>query len=190
MGLINRKENEPQRLSEQRITLKNKLARLLWNVVWLILYRPSPIALHAWRCFLLRRFGAKIAKGALPYPSSRVWAPWNLTMGEGSCLSHRVDCYSVDEIILGRRVTVSQYAFLCTATHDYSKRSMPLLTGAIRLEDDVWVTSDVFVGPGVIVGEGAVIGARSTVLRNVPAWIVVAGNPLKYVGPRKFVDSK
>ena len=105
-------------------------------------------------------------------------------MGDHSCLSHQVDCYCVDKVVLGPRVTVSQYSYLCTASHDYNWRDMPLVTAPIRIEADAWVTADVFVGPGVTIGEGAVVGARSTVLRDVEPWTVVAGNPPKVVGQR------
>lgn len=171
-------------LRQAHITRGNKLARALWAAVWLVLFRPSPIPLHSWRRILLRCFGASIGKRALPYPSARIWAPWNLTMDDDSCLSHQVDCYCVDKIYLGPRVTVSQYSFLCTASHDYTSRSMPLLTAPIRIEADAWVTADVFIGPGVTVCEGAVVGARSTVLRSIRPWTVVAGNPAKEIGPR------
>lgn len=172
------------RYVERRLSKGNKLARAAWNFVWLTLYRPSPVALHGWRRFLLRSFGATVGADAHPYPSSRVWAPWNLVMGEHSCLSHQVDCYCVDKVVLGPRVTVSQYSYLCTASHDYNRRDMPLVTAPIRIEADAWVTADVFVGPGVTIGEGAVVGARSTVLRDVAPWTVVAGNPPKVVGQR------
>ena len=44
-------------LSAQHLTWRNKLGRLVWQLVWLTLYRPSPTPLHAWRCWLLRLFG-------------------------------------------------------------------------------------------------------------------------------------
>lgn len=167
-----------------QLTIKNKLARTVWNIVWLVLYRPSPILLHGWRRFLLRCFGAKMGKRSLPYPSAKIWAPWHLTMSDDSCLSHQVDCYCVAPVFLGERVTVSQYSYLCTASHDYTLRSMPLITAPIRIENDAWVTTDVFIGPGVTIGEGAVVGARSTVTRNVLPWTVVAGSPPKVIGSR------
>jgi len=94
-----------------------------------------------------------------------------------------VDCYCVDKIKIGDFSTVSQYSFLCTASHDYcdplilTQPQMPLLTGRISIGDRVWVTADVFVGPGVTIGDGAVILARSSIYRDVPPWTVVAGNP-------------
>ena len=96
-----------------------------------------------------RLFGAQVASTARVYPSCRVWAPWNLRLGEHSCLGPAVDCYSVDRVSLGRRATVSQYAFLCTATHDITDPRMPLMAKSIELMDGVWVCAGTFVGPGV-----------------------------------------
>src|SRR5438045_3024355 len=76
-------------------SLRNKLGRVVWGVVRALLYRPSPRPFHAWRRLLLRVFGAKIGRGARPYSTAVVWAPWNLEMGDNSCLGDYVDCYSV-----------------------------------------------------------------------------------------------
>ncbi len=171
-------------IAAQPLSLCNKLLRTLWNLVWLILYRPTPRLLHPWRCFLLRLFGAKLGKAVHPYPSARVWAPWNLEMGDYSCLSEQVDCYCVDKIQIGAHVTVSQYSFLCTASHDYTDPALPLVTAPISIGDRAWITADVFLAPGVCIGEGAVVLARSSVFQDVEPWTVVAGNPAKFVKPR------
>lgn len=175
---------KPQ-LRRQQITFANKLARLAWNTVWVLLFLPSPILFHGWRRFLLRLFGARMASGACVYPSAKVWAPWNLEMEQGSCIGPYVDCYSVDRVVLGRNALVSQYAYLCAATHDYEDLAMPLMTGAIALGDRAWVSAGVFVGPGVSVGEGAVALARSVVTRDVEPWCVVGGAPARFIKHRK-----
>ncbi len=172
------------KLCPKHLTISNKLVRILWNLVWLLLYRPSPIPLHGWRRFLLRLFGAKIGRGAHPYPSAKIWAPWNLTMGTHRCLSHQVDCYCVEKIAIGDHSTVSQYSFLCTASHDYADLNMPLITAPITLGERVWVTADVFVAPGVMIGDGVVITARSSVLHDIEPWTVAAGNPARPIKPR------
>jgi putative colanic acid biosynthesis acetyltransferase WcaF len=159
------------------ISKRNKMGRLCWGVVWLLLYRPSPIVLHSWRSALLRLFGAEVGKGVHPYPSSRVWAPWNLTLRDGACLGSDVDCYNVARVELEERAIVSQRTYLCTATHDYTSESFALLAAPISIGRDAWIAAEAFVGPGVRIGEGAVIGARSVVLRPVDDWIVAAGNP-------------
>jgi putative colanic acid biosynthesis acetyltransferase WcaF len=171
-------------LKPTRLRFRNRAARTLWGVIWLTLYRPTPRAFHFWRCALLRLFGAKIGKGAHPYPSAMIWAPWNLEMGENSCLSDQVDCYCVDKIRIGSHSTVSQYSFLCTATHDYEDPEFGLMVAPIDIGERVWVTADVFVAPGVSIGDGAVVQARSSVFSDIEPWVVAAGNPAMTVKPR------
>ena len=168
------------------LSLMNKILRTIWNLAWLIFCRPSPRTFHAWRSFWLKLFGARLGKAVHVYPSAKVWAPWNLEMGDHACLSEQVDCYCVAKITIGKNTTVSQYSFLCTASHDYSKASMPLVTAPISIGDYAWITADVFVGPGVSIGDGAVITTRSTVFTDIPAWVVARGTPATPVKPRKF----
>ena len=170
-------------------SLRNRVGRMCWDIVWLLLYRPSPKLLHGWRRCLLRAFGARIGKKVHPLQSVRIWCPWNLEMGDHSCLGPWVDCYCVARVHIGAHATVSQYSYLCTASHDISSASMRLVAKPIFIGDGAWITADVFIGPGVTVGEGAVVAARSTVLRDVDPWTVVAGNPATIIKRRK-IDAK
>jgi putative colanic acid biosynthesis acetyltransferase WcaF len=120
------------------------------------------------------------------YPSARVWAPWNLEMGARSALGDAVDCYDVDRIIIEEDAIVSQYAFLCTASHDIADPGRRLTTAPIRLGRHSWICAGAFVHPGVTVGEGAVAGARAVITRDVAPWTVVAGNPAKLVKQRAW----
>lgn len=163
----------------------SKAARAAWGLVWLSLYRPSPRPMHGWRRFLLRRFGARIGRGAMPYPSAIVWAPWNLVMGDHSTLGDGVDCYSVAEVRLGAHATVSQRAYLCTASRDIDDPDHPLMTAPIVIERRAWVAAEAYVGPGVTIGAGGVVAARGVAVRDVPCWTVVAGNPARPIRKRK-----
>jgi putative colanic acid biosynthesis acetyltransferase WcaF len=167
-----------------RLSYGNRIVRVLWNVVWTILYRPSPTPCFWWRRILLRSFGARIGAQANVYPRCRIWAPWNLTMGAHSCLADDVDCYSVDAVVLGDFATVSQQAMLCTATHDYNDPAFKLVTKPIVIGPQAWIGARAFIGPGIEVGEGAVVGAASAVFRNVDAWTVVGGNPARLLKAR------
>lgn len=175
--------------SEAKITLSNRIARVVWKFCSLLFYRPTPIFMHGWRRFILRIFGAKVGKGAFPYPKAKIWAPWNLTMGDYSCLANDVDCYCVAPIILGKHVTISQYSYLCSASHDYRNPTMPLIIASIAIDDLAWVAADVFVGPGVHIGEGAVIGAKSAVVSNIDSWKFAAGNPAIVKGDRPVIQT-
>jgi len=166
------------------LTLGNKALRGLWGLVWLLLYRPSPRLLHGWRRLLLRLFGATIGAGAHPYPSARIWAPWNLEMAPRSCLAQGVDCYNVARVTLGADVVVSQYAYLCTASHDADAADFPLVAAPISVGRKAWIGADAFVGPGVRIAEGAVIGARATLFADVEAGQIVVGSPARHLRDR------
>ncbi|MBS3913415.1 MAG: putative colanic acid biosynthesis acetyltransferase [Bacteroidetes bacterium] len=167
----------------------SKIKRFIWNIVYLLLFRPTPgWALHGWRIFLLRCFGAKVGNNCKIYPSCRIWAPWNLELGSFVCLAEHVDCYSVALIKMGSKVTISQRSFICTASHDIGLLNRPLIHKPIEIADHAWVCAESFLAPGVIVGEGAVIGARSAVFKDVEAWSVVGGNPAKFIKKRILRD--
>lgn len=163
----------------------SKAARGVWNLVWLLLYRPSPRLLHGWRRFLLRSFGARIGRGAMPYPGAIVWAPWNLVMGDFSVMADGVDCYSVARIELGEHATVSQRAYLCAASRDVDDPDNPLMTAPILIGRHGWVAAEAYVGPGVTIAPGGVIAARGVAVRDVPAWTIVAGNPARPIRERR-----
>ena len=141
-----------------------------------------------WKRFILRCFGAKLAKTAVVYSSTRIYAPWNLEMGEHSCLADDVDCYNVDKVKVGDNTTISQKSYLCTASHDITKHDLPLVTAPIVIEDQVWIGADAFIGMGVTVRQGAVVGARASVYKDVEGWTVVGGNPAKFIKERKITE--
>lgn len=164
----------------------NKSARLLWQLVWLCLFRPSPWFLHGWRRMLLRLFGASVGAGAKVMPSVRVWAPWNLSLGDYAAVSHGVDLYAVDRITIGSHATVSQRSFLCTASHDIDHPHMPLVTAPIVIGDGAWVCAEAYVHPGVRIGVNAVAAARSVVLHEIPSGQVFGGHPARLIRERRI----
>ena len=164
---------------------KHQLLRLLWGMVWNVFARPLPRSMGSgWKRFLLRLFGAKIHPTAVVYSSAKVYYPANLILERYACLASDVDCYNVAPIRIGANSTVSQGAYLCTASHDITNPLNPLITAPIVIEDQAWVAAGAFVGMGVTVGQGAVVGARAAVFKNVEPWTVVGGNPAKFIKKR------
>jgi putative colanic acid biosynthesis acetyltransferase WcaF len=171
------------------LSLKNKLARLLWTITWNLLARPFPRSTGgSWKRFLLRMFGARIHKTVNVYSSTRIYMPWHLEMHEYSCLAPEVDCYNVAKIIIGPYVTVSQKSFLCTASHDIMDSAHKLVTAPIIIKEKAWVGASCFIGMGVTIHEGAVVGATASVFKDVEPWTVVGGNPAKFIKKRVLKD--
>ena len=177
---------EPNKVSPHGF--KHKLGRMVWGMVQATAFRWSPRPFHRWRVMLLKLFGADVSPLARPYPGCKIWAPWNLTMGDYATLADNVDCYAVGRITIGTRTTVSQYSYLCGATHDFEHPNFPLRPYDITIGEHCWIAADVFVAPGVSIGDGTVVGARSSVFSDLPAWKVCAGSPAKAMRDRVMRD--
>lgn len=171
------------------LSRKNQVVRMLWTIVWGVFARPLPRSVGSgWKRFLLRLFGARIDATAIVYSSAKVYYPANLTMGAYACLASDVDCYNVAPVTIGANSTVSQGAYLCTASHDITDPLNPLVTKPIVIEDQAWVAAGAFVGMGVTIGQGAVVGARAAVFKDVEPWTVVGGNPAKFIKRREIKE--
>lgn len=170
-------------------SLGNRIARLLWAVVYVGFFRITPRPAHRLRASLLRLFGAKIGHNCHVYPRAHIWAPWNLVMDDDVGMADDVICYSMAKITVGARAVISQGAHLCSGSHDYEDPNFQLYALPISIGAHAWICAEAFVGPGVTVGDGTVIGARAVVTKDMPAWTVCAGNPCRVLKPRKVRDS-
>ena len=170
------------------VPLGVKIKRAIWNVVAAFLFRPFITGIfRKWRIALLKLFGAKVAWDANVYASVKIWAPWRLRMGHRACLGPDVICYNQDWVVLEDDAIVSQYSYLCTASHDVEKQNTAddsLIIAPIVLEKKAWIGSRAFIGLGVCIGENAIVGATASVYKNVPANTIVGGNPAKILKER------
>jgi putative colanic acid biosynthesis acetyltransferase WcaF len=167
-------------------TTRQKLGRLAWYAVQATLFRSSPHNAYRWRAFLLRAFGAKLARNVRVRRTVRVEVPWNLNIGEGTSVGDFAILYSLGPITLGANVTISQYAHLCAGTHDARTRAMTLIRAPITVGDDAWVAADAFVGPDVRIGARTILGARASAFGDLPADVVAVGNPAKPIKAREL----
>ena len=65
----------------------------------------------------------------------------------------------------------------------YSIADLPT-KGDIIVGNDVWFGYDSLIKGGVTIGDGAIIASRTVVVKDVPAYSIVAGNPAKVVKMR------
>lgn len=163
----------------------DRFRRLLWNICWLLLYRPSPRPLHIWRAALLRLFGAELGPNCHFYPGSRIWAPWNLVCADQVTAADGAELYNPAPMHFGSHAIVSQSAFLCGATHDYDDPAFPLIAHTMRFGAYSWVCARASVAPGVSIGEGAVLGLASVATRDLDPWTVYAGAPARPIRQRQ-----
>jgi acetyltransferase-like isoleucine patch superfamily enzyme len=104
-----------------------------------------------------------------------------------------------EEIVIGRRTLISYNAIisdgdfhprdpelrrrdavLCSPTPPDDERD-PFATGRVVIGDDVRIGINAMVLKGVTIGDGAAVYAGAVVTSDVPAGVVVAGNPARVV---------
>ena len=152
---------------------------LLW---WLIQSIAFPLSLHnanGFRCWLLRRFGAKIGKQVIIRPTALFTYPWKVEIVDYSWVGDDVVFYSLEIIKIGSQSVISQKSYLCTGSHDFRDPTFNLIVKPITIGNGVWVATDCFIAPGVKIASNAVIGARSSVFKHIPAAMVAWGSPCK-----------
>jgi putative colanic acid biosynthesis acetyltransferase WcaF len=170
-------------------TLRQKIGRLLWMFTQATLFRWSWHNAYAWRRSLLRLFGARVGKRVNLRPTARFEIPWNVAIGDFSSVGDFATVYSLGPVTIGRRVTVSQHAYLCAGTHDYRRPDFPLLRPPVTIGDDAWIAAHAFVGPGVTVGQGAILGACAVAFKDLHPMTIYLGNPAQPVKDRPPPES-
>ena len=178
-------------LSKKNQYFNYSAAEYLGRALWLLaagLFRCSPKFCFVFRRMLLRIFGARIGKGTKIYPSVRIALPWNLEIGAKTCVGEKVNLYNLGKIQIGNSVTISQGAYLCGGTHDYTAtvnaECMPLIKGGIKISDGGWICADAFIGPKINIGAFSIVAARAVVTKDIGSEIIVGGNPAKFIKKR------
>lgn len=171
-------------------SLSNKLYRLVWNIVYVLLFRPFiGNIFNRWRIFLLKLFGAKIGENSVIYSNARIWMPRNLTIGKYTCIGPKVFCYNPQPMIIGNKVTVSQDSYLCGGSHDISDLALGFISAPIIIKDFSWVCANCFIMMGTTIEEGCIIGATASLFKSTEPWSVYGGNPAKKIKERKVTKN-
>lgn len=97
-----------------------------------------------------------------------------------------------DNVAIGANVTIVDADFHPLDAN--TRRSLPSggETAPVTIRDDVFIGMNSLILKGVTIGQGSVVGAGSVVVKDVPAGVVVAGNPARVVRelqPRDLVSS-
>lgn len=60
----------------------------------------------------------------------------------------------------------------------------------VKIGEDCWFGGSCIVLPGVTIGRGSTVGAGSVVTKDVPEYVVVAGNPARIIRYLEKPDKK
>jgi len=165
---------------------KDYIYRIPWLLIKHTIWKICWHRLYFLRAGLLKLFGADVKWQTLAFGSTNIFRPWDIKLGRNVTLGPRVRLYNLGSLKIGDNVVISQDAYLCGGTHDYTKSTLPLVRKKIWVHDNVWIGAGAFIAPGVIIGEGAIVGARAAVFKNIEPWTVVGGNPARLIKKREI----
>lgn len=109
---------------------------------------------------------------------SRIWALTSVVVGERVLISHNVFIVDNRTHPIEPDLRHAQYM----AKHGFPfPDNMDLDGKPIFIGDDVLIAANAIILRGVQIGTGSIVAAGAIVTKNVPARVVVAGNPARIV---------
>ncbi|WP_417241073.1 MULTISPECIES: WcaF family extracellular polysaccharide biosynthesis acetyltransferase [Pseudomonadota] len=129
-----------------------------------------------WRCWLLKAFGARIGAGVVLKPNVSIKFPWKLTLGDHVWIGERVWIDNLDQVTIGNHSCLSQGAYLCTGSHDWTKLNFALITKPITIGNFCWVGAHASMAPGSTMADGAILAMKAFGSGNMKANQIYLGN--------------
>lgn len=109
----------------------------------------------------------------------------NIRVGRNVFINQNCTMYDLGGIDIADDVMIGPNVSLITSSHplDPAQRRASVIAKPISIQKNVWVAAGAIIIAGVTIGENSVVAAGSVVTRDVPANMLVAGNPARIVRP-------
>ncbi len=113
----------------------------------------------------------------------------NIQVGKNFFANYNCTILDVAKVVIGDNCQLAPNVSIYTAGHPLhpDTRNTAYEYGiAVTIGDNVWVGGNTVICPGVHIGSNTVIGAGSVVTKDIPDWVVAAGNPCRVI--RKITE--
>ena len=105
----------------------------------------------------------------------------SLQIGDSSQLNKKVSLDFSGDVIIGKRVVISEESIIFSHSHGYNPFSEPEKRKLV-IGDDVWIGSKCVITENVqSIGNNALIAAGAVVTKPVPENAIVGGNPARII---------
>jgi acetyltransferase-like isoleucine patch superfamily enzyme len=167
-----------------------------WSELYMrvLLWLPLRMGIVARQIFLPRMLGG-MGKNTEIQPGLRIGSPKKLFIGANCHVAESAYITAGGTVRIGDWVGIGPGAKIWSVNHRFSDPDVPFITQGwdykeVIIENDVWVGANTFVMPGVRIGTGAVISAGTVLLKSVPPFAIMAGNPGRVIGWRRKMEDQ
>ena len=114
---------------------------------------------------------------------------FNIEVGKNFFANYNCTILDVAKVKIGDNCQFAPNVAIYTAghpIHPVSRNSQYEYGISVTIGDNVWIGGNSVIVPGVHIGSNTVIGAGSVVTKDVPDWVIAAGNPCRVI--RKITE--
>ena len=114
---------------------------------------------------------------------------FHIEVGKNFYANYNCTILDVAKVRIGNNCQLAPNVAIYTAghpIHPVSRNSMYEYGIEVTIGDNVWIGGNTVVLPGVHIGSDTVIGAGSVVTKDIPDWVIAAGNPCRVI--RKITE--
>lgn len=113
----------------------------------------------------------------------------HIEAGRNLFVNYNCTIIDVAKVLIGDNCQIAPNVAIYTAGHPVHPDTRNTLYEygiGVTIGDNVWIGGNTVILPGVHIGSNTVIGAGSVVTKDLPDWVIAAGNPCKVV--RKITE--
>ena len=113
----------------------------------------------------------------------------HIEVGKNFFANYNCTIIDVAKVSIGDNCQMAPNVAIYTAghpLHPVSRNSLYEYGISVTIGDNVWIGGNTIILPGVHIGSNTVIGAGSVVTKDIPDWVVAAGNPCRVI--RKITE--
>ena len=114
---------------------------------------------------------------------------FHIEVGKNFFANYNCTIIDVAKVKIGDNCQFAPNVSIYTAGHPIhpeSRNTMYEYGIEVTIGDNVWIGGNTVIVPGVHIGSNTVIGAGSVVTKDIPDWVVAAGNSCKVI--RKITE--
>lgn len=125
-------------------------------------------------------FDGEFPEGVNIFTPVQIDFPKQITFGKNVFINHSFTAMSIGGITIEDNVQIGPHVTVVTDNHDFENRYV-LKCRSVHIGKNAWIGAGATIMPGVSIGENAVIAGGAVVTKDVPAKVIVGGNPAKVI---------